>query len=206
MLEETSQIEDKSVEVKEVVIFDINQTVEKEVNSPLNYGLVSVILTTLVTILYFATTNIALSLCIGALAVALLKFLFDRIYFIKSVKVITEKAKEEHDKKSQEIIDLTKKQNSEAIAYFNEKNNEIATKVADSLKRYDELKYKKYAINLLCAFCGQSNEILVDFETQNFPCKTCKNENALFIQLATARKAQLQDDEDVFNTKEVDKS
>jgi len=171
---------------KNTGITELQSELKKELNSPINISVLVGASIGLGLLIYFFSNSIVLGASLGLLLPSVGKYFYDNDFFIKTIKNILEQNQKE------------------VLAYVEANQKENMERLERSLNKYDELPYKKYQIDLLCAMCGGQNNTLIDFETKNFVCTHCKNENAVFIQLATARKTQLQPDENLLKETELD--
>lgn len=66
-------------------------------------------------------------------------------------------------------------------------NKYIETKhIFKILNKYENLKYKKYLIPLICQACGSTNSIEIDLTNTEFVCSKCEKKNAIYINFSTA--------------------
>lgn len=74
------------------------------------------------------------------------------------------------------------------LTVYKEQNSLIksVSKFEEFIKRYEELKYKKYRIPLTCQACGRENTVELDLTNTEFKCKYCERNNAIYVNFSTA--------------------
>ncbi len=77
--------------------------------------------------------------------------------------------------------------------------NDVLTKkkISQTIDKYNSLEYKKYLIDLECAACKNLSPVTLDFGTTEYTCPLCKKENAIYIQIATATKTIIDNQEEI---------